>query len=246
MGSVIKKGKVFFKDMKEHWNVPYNGRYIPSKEIVSYGVGGMGVHFATTLASVIGLSASNLLVGSCIGLQPMHLQIMLIVANIIGFAITAMREYIFDNVKSPMGKFRPFLKWMGIPTVIVSIAFVWMPYEMMSYVTKVIVVEILYLLLNCFNPFYTEAFQTLLQVMSPDSDERTDVMSIAQIIFSFAPTLTNLFIPFLAGFTGGLTDIRTYRIIYPIISVAGLFFAFPVYKWTKERIIRPKSQENEI
>lgn len=139
-----------------------------------------------------------------------------------------MRSYCFDNTKSPDGKFRPYLKWMGIPTVIVSIIFVWLPYETMDYNTKVIFVEIMYLLVNCFSPFYSEAFSTLLQVMSPDSDERTDVMSISQIIYSLAPSLTNLLIPFLAQLTGGLTDIRTYRFIYPAISVLGLFIAFPV------------------
>ncbi|MCC8074132.1 MAG: MFS transporter [Clostridiales bacterium] len=240
------KIKRFIGDFKEHWSTPYSGRYIPNKEIVAYGVGGMGVHFAVTITGCFTLSSTNFFVGSCIGLQPMHLQYMLIIANIVGLLITSVRSYCFDNTKSPDGKFRPYLKWMGIPTVIVSIIFVWLPYETMDYTTKVIVVEIMYLLVNCFSPFYSEAFSTLLQVMSPDSDERTDVMSISQIIYSLAPSLTNLLIPFLAQLTGGLTDIRTYRFIYPAISVLGLFMAFPVYKYTNERIIKPRSLENEI
>ena len=247
MASVLKKASAFVKDFKAHWNVPYKGRSIPNKEIAAYGIGGMGVHFVSALSGVVALSASNFLVGSCIGLKPMDLQIMLIVANIIGLGITAVREYIFDNVKSPMGKFRPFLKWMGIPTVIISLIFVWVPYEnISSYIAKAVIVEVLYLLINCFSPFYFEAFSTLVQVMSPDSDERTDVMSISQIIYSLAPTVINLIIPFLAQLTGGLLDIKTYRIIYPIIGILGIFISFPVYKGTRERIVKPKSQENEI
>ncbi|MCD7723590.1 MAG: MFS transporter [Clostridiales bacterium] len=242
----MKKIKSFLKDFKEHWAKPYPGRYIPNKEIVAYGIGGMGVHFAVTITGCFSLSSSNFFVGSCIGLQPMHLQYMLIIANIVGLLITSVRSYCFDNTKSADGKFRPYLKWMGIPTVIISVVFVWLPYESMDYMTKVIVVELMYLLLNCFSPFYSEAFSTLLQVMSPDSDERTDVMSISQIIYSLAPSLTNLLIPLLAQLTGGLTDIRTYRFIYPIISAIGICMAFPVYKYTRERIIKPRSLENEI
>lgn len=58
--------------------------------------------------------------------------------------------------------------------------------------------------------------------MSPNTEERTDIMSAGQIVFSFAPTITNLIIPALAPLTGGLNDIRTYRIIYPVFTLLGL------------------------
>lgn len=244
--NIISKAKSYIVDFFNHWNEPYEGRYIPNKEVVAYGFGGMGVHLATVVISAVGLSASNLLVGSCIGLKPTHLQIMLVIANIIGISFTLFRSYAMDNIKSSMGKFRPFLKWMGIPSVLAACIFVWMPYEIMTYNQKAFTVLVLYLVINIFSPFYTDSFGMLIQVMSPDSDERTDVMSISQIIYSFAPTVTNLAIPFLASLTGGLTDMRTYRIIYPLMSVLGLFLAFPVYKYTNERIIKPKSKENEI
>ncbi len=244
--NLISKGKAYIVDFFNHWNEPYQGRYIPNKEVAAYGFGGMGVYLATVVINAVGLSASNLLVGSCIGLKPTHLYYMLVVANIIGISFTVFRSYIMDNIKSPMGKFRPFLKWMGVPSVLAACIFVWMPYETMTYNQKAITVLVMYLVINMFSPFYTDSFLMLIQVMSPDSDERTDVMSISQIIYSFAPTVTNLVIPFLAGLTGGLTDMRTYRIIYPLVSIAGLFLAFPVYKYTNERIIKPKSKENEI
>lgn len=246
MANLVNKAKAYLTDFKYHWNEPYKGRYIPNKEIVAYGIGGMGVFCATVLVSAIGLSASNLIVGSCIGLKPTHLYFMGTASSVIGFLITIIRSYIMDNVKSPMGKFRPFIKWMGVPTVLSAIAFVWMPYEAMSYNQKAITVFIVWQIISIVNPFYTESYNLLIQVMSPNSDERTDVMSLSQIIFSFAPTVVNLVIPFLATFTGGLTDLRTYRIIYPIISIFGSFIAFPVYKYTNERIIKPKSKENEV
>lgn len=233
-------------DFKAHWNTPYEGRYIPNKEVVAYGIGGMGVHCATVLSASIGLSASNLIVGSCIQIKPTHLYLMTVISNLIGFLFCAIRSYLFDNVKSKMGKFRPFIKWLGLPTVLSSCLFVWMPYEIMTYNQKCITVFILWLVLNMFHPFYTDAYQMLMQVLSPDSEERTDVMSITQIIFSFAPTVTNLIIPFLAQLTGGLADMRTYRIMYPIIAFIGLILSFPTYKYTNERIIKPRDQENEV
>lgn len=240
------KIKALFFNLKKYWNTPAEGKYVPFKEIAAYGVGGMGVHFATTLASAIALSASNFLVGSALGIDPIHLQTMNIIASIFGFGVTMLRSYLFDNSKSKNGKFRPWLKWMGLPTVLASILFVWMPYEKMSYSEKVITVELCFLLINCFSPFFTEAFNLLVQVMSPNTEERTDIMSVGQIVFSFAPTITNLVIPALAPLTGGLNDIKTYRIIYPVFTLIGLGLTYFIYSGTKERIIYSKNETRSV
>lgn len=242
----MQKQKAFLKNIRAHWSSPAPGRYVPFKEILSYGVGGMGVHFATTLASAIGLTAGNWIVGASIGIQPTHLQTMSIIASIFGFFLTALRSYLFDNTKSKDGKFRPWLKWMGVPTVLASILFVWIPYEHMAYPAKVVAVELCFLLINCFSPFFTEAFAMLIQVMSPDTEERTDIMSIGQILFSFAPSVTNLIIPALAPLTGGLNHIRTYRIIYPLFTIVGLALTYFIYSGTRERIIYSKKQDRSI
>lgn len=242
------KGRVrsFLSDVKKYWRTPAHGRCVPFREIVSYGVGGMGVHFATTLASAISLSTGNFIVGASLNIDPFDLQIMNIVASVFGFLVTMIRSYLFDNTKSKDGKFRPWLKWMGIPTVLASVLFVWMPYEQMSYTGKVITVELCYLLINCFSPFFTEAFNLLVQVMSPYTEERTDIMSIGQIIFSFAPTVTNMIIPALAPLTGGLNNIATYRIIYPVFTVFGLILTRFIYAGTRERIVYAKKEERSI
>jgi len=239
---LVSKVKGMVSDVKQHWNTPKQGRLVPYKEVAAYGFGGMGIYWATILSSQIGLSANNFLVGHAINLKPVDLQIMLNIANLIGFAITFVRSYFYDNINSKDGKIRPFLKWSLIPLAVLATAFVWMPYERMEYYQKVIVVEIFYLAIAFFSPYVTEGFYMLAQVMSSDSNERTDVMSIGQLLMSFAPTLSNLLVPYLAMLTGGMTDLRTYRIIYPIISIIGLPLAFLTYSGTRERIIKPKDE----
>ena len=84
------KGKIgeFLQNAKKYWSEPAPGRNVPFKEIACYGVGGMGVYFATALASAIGLSAGNLIVGASLQIDPMHLQAMNIIACIFGFFVT--------------------------------------------------------------------------------------------------------------------------------------------------------------
>lgn len=229
-----------------HWKTPALGKYVSYKEIIAYGVGGMGVQFVMFFCSLIALSATSFLVGNTIGIKPMHLQYMAVASTIIGFGITIGRSYIIDSARFKSGKFRPWLAITGIPTVIIAVVFVWLPYETMSYMQKVIAVFLCYNLLQCFYPFFQQAYTDLANVISPSSHERTDIVSVSSIIYSMAPSLTGLFVPMLSTLTGGLNSITTYRIIHPLVAVVGLLLSYVAYAGTRERIIVAESHVTQF
>lgn len=229
-----------------HWKTPALGKYVSYKEIIAYGVGGMGVQFVMFFCSLIALSATSFLVGNTIGIKPMHLQYMAVASTIIGFGITIGRSYIIDSARFKSGKFRPWLAITGIPTVIIAVVFVWLPYETMSYMQKVIAVFLCYNILQCFYPFFQQAYTDLANVISPNSHERTDIVSVSSIIYSMAPSLTGLFVPMLSTLTGGLNSITTYRIIHPLVAVVGLLLSYVAYAGTRERIIVAESHVTQF
>lgn len=229
-----------------HWKTPALGKHVSYKEIIAYGVGGMGVQFVMFFCSLIALSATSFLVGNTIGIKPMHLQYMAVASTIIGFGITIGRSYIIDSARFKSGKFRPWLAITGIPTVIIAVVFVWLPYETMSYMQKVIAVFLCYNLLQCFYPFFQQAYTDLANVISPNSHERTDIVSVSSIIYSMAPSLTGLFVPMLSTLTGGLNSITTYRIIHPIVAIVGLLLSYIAYAGTRERIIVAESHVTQF
>lgn len=243
---LIQKAKDTLNLAKQYWNVPPKGNYISYKEIASLSGAGFGVHWATLLASMIGLNASNFLVGASIGLKPMDLQIMLNVANIIGIPLGIFRSWYYDNHHLKGGKFLPFLRMTAMPMVLISLIFVWLPYEQMTYTTKTVAVEIMYILLNIFLCFYSESYTYFQQIITPNAQERANVMSISQVIYSLAPTLSNLFIPMIAGWTWGLNNIWTYRIIYPVFTIIGLVFSIVFFRKVKERLILPKKKPEPV
>lgn len=243
---IVTKAKDVIQTAKKYWNVPPKGKNIPYKEVAALSGAGFGVHWTTLLASTIGLSASNFLVGASIGLRPMDLQIMLTVANLIGIPIGIFRSWYYDNHHIPGGKFLPFIKRTGFPIVLISMIFVWLPYEYFNYITKAVVVWLMYFLLSQFLSFYSESYNYFQQIFSPDAQERATVMSISQVIYSMAPTLTGLFIPMLAGWTWGLNNIWTYRVIYPIFTVIGLIISTVFFRQVKERLILPKKKPEPV
>lgn len=233
-------------NLRLHWNTPPFKKYVSFKEMIAYGIGGAGTNFLTTFTGCVSLTATSFLMGSAIGLKPLDLQYLNIISTILGFFLTAFRSYVFDNTHSKRGKFRPYLLTMGIPTMAVALIFVWLPYETMEYWQKIVAVLVCYNLIQLFSPFYTTAYGDLVKVMSPDSQERTNIISISSIVLSMAPTITGLVIPILSKTTGGLNRIGTYRIIYPAFALFGLIISYFAYFGTKERIVQAKTHVTQI
>ena len=231
---------------KQHWKEPAKGNYIPYKEIVDVGCAGFGVHWSTTLAATIGLSAGNFLVGASIGLAPMDLYIMSIVASIIGIPLGIFRGWLFDNHKLEGGKFLPFLRITPIPIVLISTIFVWLPYEHWGYTTKAVVVFFMFMILQFLMAVNGDSWGFFQQVITPNAQERANAMSIFQIIYSLAPTITNFVIPTIAGLTWGMNSIWTYRIIYPGFTVVGVIVLLCFLPKLKERLILPKRRMEYI
>ena len=243
---VFSKIKGIIANVKQYWHEPAKGNYIPYKEVVSLSGAGFGVYWMLLLPNAIGLNASNFLVGASIGLKPMDLQIMLNVANLVGIPIGIFRSWFYDNHSFKGGKFLPFIRKTGLPIVLISTIFVWLPYEHMQYITKAVVVWFMYMLLNVFLCFYNESYTYFQQIITPNAQERANVMSISQVIYSLAPTITGFVVPFIAGLTWGNNNIWTYRIIYPIFTIIGLIIGTIFFRRVKERLILPKKKPEPV
>ncbi len=240
--NLVQRAGNAINNVREYWSVPPKGKNIPYKEVAALSGAGFGVNWAMLLAGQIGLSAGNFLVGASIGLRPMDLQIMLTVANLIGIPIGIFRSWYYDNHHIAGGKFLPFIKRTGLPIVLISMIFVWLPYEYFNYTTKAVVVWLMYFLLSQFHCFYNESYTYFQQIISPDAQERATVMSISQVIYSLAPTISNLVIPMVAGWTWGLDNIWTYRVIYPVFTIIGFIITTIFFRRVKERLILPKKK----
>ncbi|MEE1320923.1 MAG: MFS transporter [Acutalibacteraceae bacterium] len=242
MGNLLTKAKSILSDAKAQWKVPGEGKYVPYKEVASYAVGGAGVYFITSLVGIISLNAGSMIVGASIGLKAMDIQTMNVISTLIMLLIAPTRAMLFDNTKSKMGKFRPYILFLGLPTAILGTVFVYLPYETMQYNQKLISVFVVYTLLQFCSPFYLTAYSSLVQVLSPNSKERSWIIGISSIVYSFAPTVINPVLPLL----GPLDDIKTYRIAFPIFCTLGVCVSMLCVFGTKEKTIVPHQYVQKV
>lgn len=238
-----------FSTAKKHWKTPPQGRYMTYKEIASLAGGGIGVRIITYCFQQMTISTGNTLLGNTIGIDPMALQAIYMISLLTAFPLTALRAQMIDNTRSMKGKYRPYLVSMGIPTVILGIAFLWMPYESMNLFTKCAVVLGFNIAFQFFFSFFNDSYDSLINVLSPNSIERSDVLSIRYVVENLSPSIVGIIFPLLAKLITGedtLYDMRIYRYIYPPMLFAGFLVSLIIYVNTSEKIVQAKTHRPQI
>ena len=247
--NVVEKVKDFAVKVPTYWKTPPLGRYMTYKEICAYSFGGIGAYFLIYVVQQLFLSVNNFIIGSAIGLDARLIYIIYVIAIIAGFPCTAIRAYIIDNVRNKKGKYRPYLISMGIPTAILAIGMVWVPYEKIeSQVAKAVIILLFNFGFQFFYQFFYEAYENLIKVLSPNTQERADVAAFKSIVYSIAPSIATAIMPLLAQLiTGGsLTNMRLYRIAYPPMAIVGILMSIMVYANTQEKIVQAKTHVIQI
>ena len=235
-------------DVKHYWSKPPAGRYMPFKEIAAYSVGGIGAYFIITVCQALSLSVGNFIIGNAIGIEPTKIYLLYIIAILSSFPMTALRANIIDSARNKKGKYRPYLIYMGIPTIILAAGFVWMPYEHMSMPMKMATVLLFNIGFQFFYMFFYEAYENLIYVLSPNTQERTDAATVKSVIYSLAPSIVNIVMPMAAKYitNGDMTDMRLYRIAYPPMLILGILLSILVYANTQEKIIQAKTHVVQV
>ena len=262
-----EKATGLVSNVKEHWQTPAKGRYMPYKEIAAYSGGGIGAYMIITMGSACLLSSNNVLLSSALGIGPTDMYVMYLIAVVVNIFLTGIRANIIDNTRNKAGKYRPYIVTMAIPSAIACILTVWFPYTKLSdwfgdgvlfagtefeettaYVAKCAIIMVFNLIIHFFYYFFYDAYENLIHVLSPNSQERTDVASIKSVVYSFAPTVVNLLTPIIAQhlFHTNTTDIRVYRFLYPILTIGGILLCIVVYKHTEEKIVQARTHIIQI
>ncbi len=259
--SLAQKAGGLLSDLKVYWKIPMPGRYMTFKEIAAYAGGGIGAYFIIYMGNALVVNINNMIVGGAIGVDPTHMYILYLIATLANIPLTAIRANMIDNTRNKAGKYRPYLLSMGIPTVLTVLGYVYFPYKLLysffpnhmfglegGYIAKIVVVLIFNLLLQFFFNFFNDAYTNLIHVLSPNTQERTDVLAIKSVVYSLAPSIANAVLPAVSKFltNDDMYDIRLYRVCYPVFAIIGVVLTAVVFANTKEKIVQAKTRVVQV
>jgi glycoside/pentoside/hexuronide:cation symporter, GPH family len=260
------KLKIFFSDLKVNWHTSLNeGEYLGYKEILSYSFGSSGVSGLGSLVAATSLVSSTILIGSIFKIGPFILYLMTSVITIISLIKTPIISTFMDNTSSNKGKFKPYLIWMGIPTMILISLIPFVPLSWVDVeITKIslgglsgtlslagLMIFILQVLLSLTWPTLYVANGAIGQVITPNTFERAKMYSFHSIINSFWPSIITIFFPMFAILTKGAFDtgqqnILSYRIWFPMFGILSFMFTLITYYNVKERTVVEKDYKPNV
>lgn len=240
---VLGAVKRFFVD---NWKKPAEGNYVSSREVVCYSAGGIGVQFIAAMAGQVTLSASCILLGSIYGIPPTTLAYMSIINSLVLLVFQPLKAWLIDNTPGKQGKARSWLLWLSLPSAVLMSSLAFMDPSWDKTVI-IVVIAVLYVIMNWIYQFYYSQYTLLAYLISPNSQERANIITISSLVYSIAPTITGFLIPLIAqGFEGGQLDINLYRVIIPVFCGIGVVLTLIAYFGTKERVIVPREYKAKV
>ncbi|MFI3228737.1 MAG: MFS transporter [Bacillota bacterium] len=251
MNKLLNLTKGFCKDFINHWKVPADGNEVSNQEMMSFAGGGVGVK---TVLNVIGtqiqMVATTLLFSSIYGLSPTYILYLFIFSSIIGILKTPFTSWLIDNTNTKMGKFRPYLFWAGIPCIIGVIGVTWLVPVNGTALQQVIVIAIFYSIACVGQQLYETAYIGLSQVITPNTGERSKILTVSEVLANLGPSLVAIILPALATLIWGANalavSLTPYRVLLPVFALAGWGLGLVVMFNTKERTIVVKQAVNKV
>ena len=235
--------------VRRYWMRPKAGDEVAYKEIAAFSAGSMGMKSFGSLLNYMQMSATCRLTASVYGLSPRALMWLLVITNIVGIIKTPFISILVDNTNTPIGKFRPYVIWAGIPAVISVIGLTWFVPTDGDMTTKVVIIGIFFNILSIAQPLIANAQTGISQVISSNSRERTKIMGFSELLGNLGPSIIQFLLPTLGGIFFGasaMENILTYRIFMPILAIGSFFLGFVALYFTKERVVLPKGHVNKI
>lgn len=154
-------------------------------------------------------------------------------------------NFILKKLSGKFGKFRPFVIVGGIPTILSMLLIAFLPFGGMEYKTRLWVLQLIFHFYNIFIT-YIQQKDNIENVITPNTQERTKIIAIGNMVSVAIPGMVMMFIPILADYTGGLASLNTYRYVLPAVVVLFtplvLFQAFGV----KDRVVIEKEHKPEV
>ncbi len=262
--SMTLKLKDGITSLKKHWKTPPDGYYVNYKEFLNMALGSGSLSFISVIISWTTIAINIPMMISYFKVSTGFVFISGIVASLFGLVRAPILSMMIDNSNSKRGKFKPFLPWTSILTVICFtfipfIPEVWVENVLFgfnipsipvfavsaSYIEVSLGSLVMFILIQVGSFFYTLLSQCLIgieQTISPVSQERANIGAFKGLISNIPGSVVNIVIPLVAGIVFAssadpMNNIELYRWAFPICGIGGIILVFFAYFGTEERTV---------
>lgn len=264
VGKLKQKAKEGVSTLKKHWKTPPDGYYVNYKEFLNMALGSGSISFLSVIISWTTIAINIPMMISYFKVSTGFIFISGIAASVLGLVRAPILSMMIDNSNSKKGKFKPFLPWTSILTVLFFTLIPFIPESWVgnilfgfhipsipilavaaSYIEISLGSLVMFVLIQVGTFFYTLLNQCLIgieQTISPVSQERANIGAFKGLVSNIPSSVVNIVIPLVAGIVfasseNPMNNIELYRWAFPICGIGGIAFVFFAYFGTEERTV---------
>lgn len=153
--------------------------------------------------------------------------------------------FVLKKLSPKYGKYRGWILAGILPYIASLMLLVWFPYNTLEYHTKFWVMQLFFAFWSCFGSCFAQ-INNIQNVISPNTNERTRIMSIGSFLYSLLPSIYNIVFPVLAAKMGGLTDIKAYRYAVPAVVIVAAPLALFLVFGVKDRVVQEQAHKPQV
>lgn len=229
-----------FSTVKAMWDKPLEGRYLNIKEILSFGLYSLGNSWIyNTIMLVVTITE----IPYFYDIDAIHGYLIYIAGSLINMLLLPIVGQSMEKKRTKWGRYKPYILFSLPILALFTMMSMWVP----QYNTEVD--RIIYAYCSCvpviaISTFANNMYQTMPNVITPNTQERADIMTPIGLIVGFAPTIMNVIIgPIRSAFP--TNEEVALRIVGAIAVVLGTVFVIFIVK-VKERVYELNDQNREL
>lgn len=238
-GNKVKK---LWHQVKSTWKEPPKERFLTSREVCDFGVFALGVSFMTSAVNSV---ATFTLIPMFFHISSLHAYIIVALSSVVNLCIIPYVANKIEKTRTKWGRYKPYIL-LALPLyVILTLLVTWLP-QLESESSRVLYAYMTCIPLLITNTFFYNMYQTFPTIITPNAQERADIMTPIGMIVGFAPTILSLIMgPMRAYFSDTLhKEYLSIRILGIISVVLGTLCVINILR-VKERVYSIESEENK-
>lgn len=229
-----------FSTVKAMWDKPLEGRFLNLKEILSFGVYSLGNSW---IYNTIMLVITITYIPYFYGIDAIHGYIIYIGGSLINMFLVPLIGQAMEKKRTKWGRYKPYILFSLPLLALFTMMSMWAP-QYSSKIDRVIYAYCSCVPVIAISTFANNMYQTMPNVITPNTQERADIMTPIGLIVGFAPTIMNIIVgPIRSAFMG--QEYIAMRIIGAIAVVIGSLCVMFILK-VKERVYELEDNNREL
>lgn len=229
------KIKKFLKTLVSMWDKPLPGRFLTLKEAGAFGLYALGNSWIYNTMMLV-VTVTN--IPYFYGVDAVHGYVVYIIGTLITSVLTPLIGNAMEKKRTRWGRYKPYVLFSLPLFALFAMMAMWIPRDAgYSDIAMVAYVYVSCVPLIAIATFANNMYQTIPNVITPNSQERADIMTPAGLLVGFAPTIMNLIVGpirsvFINNGQGEFMAMRYIGLIAVVLGTVCIMFIIKV----KERV----------